>query len=115
MGALGGATIYACRETKAVLYRLNEGHNVVLRPYKPKVLVMCFFGGTFAFLLAGRGGKLVDQLPWYALGAAPLLKWDLCVNAHLDAHLEQRYIYIRAGELHKRGLYVHFPVPMREA
>jgi hypothetical protein len=104
------------KEIENELYKLQEEHGVVLHPNEPKVWVIHPFSlAPTNFVVKSSKGVWWGNCAWCSLGIAALLKEDLSITTSLGAHGEQVIIHIENGKIQERDLYVHFPIPMKNA
>ncbi|MEP6676644.1 MAG: alkylmercury lyase family protein [Ferruginibacter sp.] len=98
------------------LYALQDYHGVVLHPHEPKIWVIHPFSLAPTNFLVKTAKKLWwGNCAWCSLGIAALLKEDLTITTRFGAYDEQVVIHIEAGEIKEKNLYIHFPVPMKNA
>ena len=104
------------KEIEDGLYQLQEYHGVVLHPHQPKIWVIHPFALTATnFIIKSSRGEWWGNCAWCSLGVAALLKEDLTITTSFGAHGEQVVIHITNGEIQEKDLYIHFPIPMKEA
>ena len=103
-------------EVEKALYALQEYHGVVLHPHKPEVWVIHPFSlAPTNFFVRSSKGEWWGNCAWCSLGIAALLKEDVTITTRYAAYDEQVVIHIVDGELQDKNMYVHFPVPMKNA
>ncbi len=103
-------------EIEKGLYVLQEYHGVVLHPHEPKVWVIHPFSlAPTNFIVKSAKGVWWGNCAWCSLGVAALLKEDLTITTSLGAHGEQVIIHIEKGEIKEENLFIHFPIPMKNA
>jgi hypothetical protein len=104
------------KEVEKGLYDLHEYHGVVLHPKNPEIWVIHPFSlAPTNFLVKSAKGIWWGNCAWCSLGVAALLKEDLTITTNLGAQDEQVIIHIVDGEVQEENLYVHFPIPMKNA
>jgi len=98
------------------LYALQEYHGVVLHPNQAKVWVIHPFSlAPTNFLLKSNKGVWWGNCAWCSLGIAALLQEDVTITTRFGAYDEQVVIHITDGEVNEKDLYIHFPIPMKNA
>lgn len=98
------------------LYALQDYHGVVLHPHEPEVWVIHPFAtAPTGFLIRSDRGLWWGNCAWCSLGAAALLDENLTITTNLAGYDEQVVIRIDNGQLLNEGLFVHFPIPMKQA
>ncbi len=98
------------------LYALQEYHGVVLHPHEPKVWVIHPFSlAPTNFLMKTVRGIWWGNCAWCSLGVAALLKEDVTITTRFAAYDEQVVIHIKGGEVQEKNLYIHFPIPTKQA
>lgn len=98
------------------LRRLQEGHGVVLHPDSDKIWVIHPFSLAPTNFVVRCGDKeWWGNCAWCSLGVAALLGRDVTITTTLGANGKQIDVHIKDGRLRETNLYVHFPVPMRDA
>ena len=98
------------------LNELQEYHGAVLHPNTPKVWVIHPFSlAPTNFVVKSARGMWWGNCAWCSLGVAALLKEDLTITTTLGAYDEQVVISIVNGEIQQKDLYIHFPIPMKNA
>ena len=98
------------------LYDLQEYHGAVLHPNTPKVWVIHPFSlAPTNFVVKSARGLWWGNCAWCSLGVAALLREDLSITTSLGAHGEKVVINITDGEIDRKDLYIHFPIPMKNA
>lgn len=98
------------------LYELQEYHGVVLHPNAPKVWVIHPFSlAPTNFLVKSAKGEWWGNCAWCSFGVAALLNQDLSITTSYGAHGEKVEIHIKDGEIVEQDLYIHFPIPMKNA
>lgn len=103
-------------EVEQALYALQEYHGVVLHPNEPKIWVIHPFSlAPTNFLVRTAGKEWWGNCAWRSLGIAALLQQDLTITTRFGALDEQVIIHIANGEVQEKNLYIHFPIPMRNA
>ncbi|KAA3616873.1 MAG: hypothetical protein D8M58_17885 [Calditrichaeota bacterium] len=98
------------------LQALQDYHGVVLHPYTSEVWVIHPFSNapTNCYLKSERGSWWSSCI-WCALGAAALIKEDLSISTTIGAESKKVVIEIKKGKILNPNLYVHFPIPMKNA
>ncbi|MBC8172952.1 MAG: alkylmercury lyase family protein [Chitinophagales bacterium] len=98
------------------LYLLQEYHGVVLHPHAPLIWVIHPFSlAPTNFIIRSAKGEWWGNCAWCSLGVAALLKEDVTIITSFGAHGQQVDMHIVNGEIQEKNLFVHFPVPMKEA
>ncbi|MCG8332041.1 MAG: alkylmercury lyase family protein [Chitinophagales bacterium] len=98
------------------LYDLQEYHGVVLHPNEPKIWVIHPFSlAPTNFLVRSARGMWWGNCAWCSLGIAALLKEDLSITTTYGAHGDKVEIHIVNGKIKEADLYIHFPIPMKNA
>jgi hypothetical protein len=98
------------------LYSLQEYHGVVLHPNDSKVWVIHPFSlAPTNFLVKSSKGIWWGNCAWCSLGIAALLKEDITITTRIGAYDKQVEIHITNGEVQEKNLYIHFPIPMKNA
>lgn len=98
------------------LYELQDYHGAVLHPNSPKVWVIHPFSlAPTNFVVESARGLWWGNCAWCSLGVAALLQEDLTITTSLGAHGKQVVIRIVDGKLDRKDLYIHFPIPMKNA
>lgn len=98
------------------LYNLQEYHGVVLHPNEPKVWVIHPFSlSPTNFYVKTSKDEWWGNCAWCSLGAAALLKDDVKITTTIGAETKQIEINIVNGEIQEKNLYIHFPIPMKNA
>ena len=104
------------KEIEQGLLALQEYHGVVLHPNSSKVWVIHPFSlAPTNFLVTSKAGIWWGNCAWCSLGIAALLNEDVTITTRIAAYDKQITIQIQAGELKERDLYIHFPIPMKNA
>jgi hypothetical protein len=103
-------------EVKEGLYQLQDYHGVVLHPHEPKVWVIHPFStAPTNFIVKSAKGQWWGNCAWCSLGVAALLNDDCTITTSFGAHGESITIHIEQGEVREKELFIHFPVPMKDA
>lgn len=103
-------------EVIAALYNLEEYHGVVLHPKEPKIWVIHPFSlAPTNFFIQNEEGQWWGNCAWCSLGVAALLKADLTISTTIGAEHKQIRIHIKNGEIVEKNLWIHFPIPMKNA
>ncbi len=98
------------------LYELQEYHGVVLHPNEPKIWVIHPFSlAPTNFLVKSEKGEWWGNCAWCSLGVAALLNEDLTITTSYGAHGDKVEIHIKDGKILEQDLYIHFPIPMKNA
>ena len=98
------------------LFALQEYHGVVLHPNSPKIWVIHPFSlAPTNFLVKSETGTWWGNCAWCSLGIAALLNEDVTISTRIAAYDKQVTIHIKDGTLREKDLYIHFPVPMKNA
>jgi len=98
------------------LYHLQEHHGVVLHPHEPKVWAIHPFSlAPTNFYIQSKKGEWWGNCAWCSLGVAALLKDDVKITTTIGAETKQVEINISDGEILEKDLFIHFPVPMKNA
>lgn len=103
-------------DIERLLYDLEEYHGVVLHPHEPKIWVIHPFSlAPTNFLVTSSNKQWWGNCAWCSLGIAALLKEDVTITTTLGGHDEQAVIHIRNGKVEESPLFIHFPIPMKNA
>jgi hypothetical protein len=103
-------------EVEKGLYDLQEYHGVVLHPKNAEVWVIHPFSlAPTNFLVKSSKGIWWGNCAWCSLGVAALLNGDVTITTNLGAQDEQVIIHITNGKVKEKKLFVHFPIPMKNA
>lgn len=98
------------------LQRLQDDHGIVLHPNSSRIWVIHPFSlAPTNFLVRCEGLEWWGNCAWCSLGVAALLDKDVTIRTTLGANDRQIDVHIKDGRLSETDLYVHFPVPMRNA
>lgn len=98
------------------LYALQEYHGVVLHPHQPEVWVIHPFSlAPTNFLVKSSGRTWWGNCAWCSLGIAALLQQDVVITTRIAAYDKQINIHIINGLVQEKDLFIHFPVPMKNA
>lgn len=103
-------------KVKESLLLLQENHGVVLHPNSSEIWIMHPFSNapTNFWIQSDRGGWWAN-CAWCALGAATLLDEDATIITTLGAESKQVIVSIKDGKVLNENLYIHFPIPMKNA
>jgi len=106
----------ASDEIAAGLQRLQDDHGIVLHPNSSRIWIIHPFSlAPTNFLVRSCGQEWWGNCAWCSLGVAALLDKDVTITTTLGANDKQVEVNIKNGKLLETNLYVHFPVPMRNA
>lgn len=95
---------------------LEDAHGVVLHPGTHKVwTVHPFSAAPTAFLVQSGQKKWWGNCAWCSLGIAVLVGEPCRIIATLGAEAEQVALTVEDGNLGRKDLVVHFPIPMAQA
>lgn len=95
---------------------LQDYHGVVLHPGSTKIWVIHPFSlAPTNFLVKSAKGIWWGNCAWCSLGVAALLKEDVTITTRLGAYDKQVVIHITNGKVQEENLYIHFPIPMKQA
>lgn len=98
------------------LYELQEYHGVVLHPDQPKIWAIHPFSlAPTNFYVKSNKGEWWGNCAWCSLGLAALVKDDVKITTTIGAETKQIEISIVNGEIQEKNLYIHFPIPMKNA
>lgn len=98
------------------LYELQADHGVVLHPNEPKIWVIHPFSlAPTNFLVRSEKGKWWGNCAWCSLGVAALLNEDVTITTSYGAYGDKVEIHIKDGNILEQDLYIHFPIPMKNA
>ena len=98
------------------LRQLQEYHGVVLHPNEPKVWVLHPFSlAPTNFFVESKKGQWWGNCAWCSLGIAALLGEDVKITTTLGAETKQVEIHIKNGKILEKNLFIHFPIPMKQA
>lgn len=104
------------KEVEKALFELQEYHGVVLHPNKPKVWVIHPFSlAPTNFYIKSDDGAWWGNCAWCSLGVAALLNKDVTISTTIGAGGTPVTIQIVNGKIRENHLYIHFPIPMKEA
>lgn len=104
------------KEVEKALYNLQNYHGVVLHPNALKVWVIHPFSlAPTNFFIKSSKGQWWGNCAWCSLGVAALLKTDLTITTNIGAEGENLTIHIENGEIKEKNLFIHFPIPMKNA
>lgn len=100
----------------SALFRLQEDHGVVLHPNSEKIWVIHPFSlAPTLFIVRCRDKQWWGNCAWCSLGVAALVNEDVIITTTLGADGKQIDVNIIDGHIAETNLYVHFPVPMKNA
>jgi hypothetical protein len=103
-------------EVIKALYNLQEYHGVVLHPNEPKVWVIHPFSlAPTNFYIKSTKGEWWGNCAWCSLGVASLLNDNVKISTAIGAETKQIEINIINGEIQEKNLWIHFPIPMKNA
>lgn len=98
------------------LYALQDYHGVVLHPNQPKVWIIHPFSlAPTNFLVKTAKGIWWGNCAWCSLGIAALLNDDVTITTRIAGYDKQIVVSIKSGVIQEKNLYVHFPIPMKNA
>lgn len=98
------------------LHNLQDGHGVLLHPNSTKIWVIHPFSlAPTNFLVRDETKEWWGNCAWCSFGLAALLNRDVTITTTLGANSNQIDVHIRDGQVVENDLWVHFPVPMRNA
>lgn len=98
------------------LYALQEYHGVVLHPHSPKVWAIHPFSlAPTNFYVKSGEGEWWGNCAWCSLGIAALVRGDVQIITRIGAETKQIEINIINGKINEKDLYIHFPIPMKDA
>jgi hypothetical protein len=98
------------------LQNLADNHGVVLHPNSSRIWVIHPFSlAPTNFLVRCEGREWWGNCAWCSLGVAALLNKDVTITTTLGANGKQVDVHIRDGQVVETDLWIHFPVPMRNA
>lgn len=98
------------------LYELEEYHGVVLHPNHPKIWVIHPFSlAPTNFYVTTKNKEWWGNCAWCSLGIAALLKEDVKITTRVGGETKQIEINILDGVIQEKNLWIHFPVPMKQA
>ncbi len=104
------------KEVGIALFDLQDEHGVVLHPNRPKIWVIHPFSlAPTNFVVKSAKGIWWGNCAWCSLGIAALVKDDVSITTSLGAHGEQVIVHIKDGEIQEKDLFIHFPIPMKDA
>ena len=104
------------KEVIEALYQLQDYHGVVLHPNEPKVWVIHPFSlAPTNFYIRSDQGQWWGNCAWCSLGVAALLKTDLTISTTVGAEGMPIEIHIESGKVLEKDLFIHFPIPMKNA
>ena len=103
-------------EVVAALHRLQENHGVVLHPNEAKVWVIHPFSlAPTNFFVRSKKGAWWGNCAWCSLGVAALLETEVTISTSIGAEGKPIDIHITDGMVKEENLYIHFPIPMKNA
>jgi hypothetical protein len=103
-------------EVEQGLRDLQDYHGVVLHPNSTKIWVIHPFSlAPTNFLVRSSKGVWWGNCAWCSLGVAALLNEDVTITTRLGAYDKQVVIHITDGQVQETNLYIHFPIPMKQA
>ncbi len=103
-------------EVTKALHALQEYHGVVLHPDQPKVWVIHPFSlAPTNFYVTSEQGQWWGNCAWCSLGVAALLNTDVTISTTIGAEGQPISINIKNGKIIEENLFIHFPIPMRNA
>lgn len=95
---------------------LHEYHGVVLHPHNAEVWVIHPFSlAPTNFYVRSARGAWWGNCAWCPLGVAALLNEDVTITTTIGGQDTQVTLHIRDGQLNRDDLFIHFPIPMRNA
>lgn len=98
------------------LRRLQDDHGIVLHPNSSRIWIIHPFSlAPTNFLVRSCDQEWWGNCAWCSLGVAALLDKDVTITTTLGANDKQVDVHIKDGKLLETELYVHFPIPMRNA
>ena len=109
---------FGVNETEVIqaLHELQDYHGVVLHPNEPKVWVIHPFSlAPTNFYIKSAKGQWWGNCAWCSLGVAALLETDLTISTTIGAEGTPITIHIKNGEIIETNLFIHFPIPMKNA
>jgi len=100
----------------AALQNLQDNHGVVLHPNNPGIWVIHPFSlAPTNFLVHCEGKEWWSNCAWCSFGVAALVDRDVTITTTLGANDKQIDVHIRNGQVVETDLWIHFPIPMRNA
>lgn len=103
-------------EVEAGLQELEAYHGVVLHPNSSKIWVCHPFSlAPTNFWVTSEQGSWWGNCAWCSLGVTALLQSDCRISTSEGAHGEKLVVEIRDGEIVDPDIWVHFPIPMKNA
>jgi len=116
VSTLAGILKSTGKEIEQGLLALQEYHGVVLHPNSTKVWVIHPFSlAPTNFLVTSKTGIWWGNCAWCSLGIAALLNEDVTITTRIGAYDKQIAIQVQDGEIKEKNLFIHFPVPMKNA
>lgn len=98
------------------LFTLQDNHGVVLHPNSEKIWVIHPFSlAPTNFLVRCQDKQWWGNCAWCSLGIAALINEDVVITTTLGAENKQINVHIKDGQIIETDLFVHFPVPMKNA
>lgn len=102
--------------TVTALQHLQDNHGVVLHPNNSRIWVIHPFSlAPTNFLVHCEGKEWWGNCAWCSLGVAALVDREVTITTTLGANDKQIDVHIRDGQVVETDLWVHFPIPMRNA
>ncbi|HAI57535.1 MAG TPA: hypothetical protein DCM04_06310 [Saprospirales bacterium] len=104
------------KSVEKALFKLQDYHGVALHPNKAKVWVIHPFSlAPTNFYIKSDKGEWWGNCAWCSLGVAALLKTNLTISTTIGAEGRPVTITIADGKIKEQNLYIHFPIPMKNA
>jgi hypothetical protein len=104
------------KEISIGLKKLQEGHGIVLHPNSYKIWVIHPFSlAPTNFLVKNNQKEWWGNCAWCSLGIAALLNDDVTITTTIGANDKQISIHIKDGKVLENNLFIHFPIPMKNA
>jgi hypothetical protein len=98
------------------LQNLQDNHGIVLHPNSSRIWVIHPFSlAPTNFLVHYEGREWWGNCAWCSLGVAALVNRDATITTTLGANGKQVDVHIRDGQIVETDLWIHFPIPMRNA
>jgi hypothetical protein len=96
---------------------LEEYHGVVLHPKTSQIwIIHPFSTSPTNFWVQSKKGQWWGNCAWCSLGIAAIINEDVTITTTLGGEYQQIQFHIQDGQIKtNHSLFVHFPIPMRNA
>ncbi len=103
-------------QVSAGLRDLQDEHGILLHPNSDKIWVIHPFSlAPTNFLVSSNKKEWWGNCAWCSLGIAALLNDDVTITTAIGANAEQISVHIKDGRILEYDLFIHFPIPMKNA